>query len=882
MPKVHRFSVRPEIPPRLSGLHELALNLRWSWNPRAYRVFQELDADMLERCGGNPFRLLQRTSRERLDNAASDRSYVKRLDDAVGDLQDYLTEPGWFRKQHPEHADLQIAYFCMEYGLSACLPLYAGGLGVLAGDHLKAASGLDLPLAAVGLLYGRGYFTQRLDEKGWQFEEYVSHDFSTLPIRPVSTGETWVRTGSGGRGGESDDSAAAKAGGPACEPGADQLKISVDMAGHKVWARVWEAQVGRVSLYLLDSDMAENDDFARRITGTLYGGGREERLAQELLLGVGGMRALRALGVRPDVCHLNEGHSVFSTLERIREIMQEQGLTYHEARQATGGGTLFTTHTPVSAGFDVFEEELIESYMGPYLKEVGLDTARFMDMGRVHRNMPDEDFNVAVLALRQAPRRNAVSRLHRRTTARMMEPGWADFPTIEVPIESVTNGVHTLSWAAPEMAHLYDRYLGRGWRKDVSDPDVWKHVDRIPDEELWKVRGVLRGRLVAFARSHARARAEGLRAAAALRSVSGTPLKPDTLTIGFARRFATYKRATLFLSDIARLKAILLDEERPVQMIIAGKAHPNDGAGKDFIREVLETVRDEGLGEHVVFIEDHDLRKAALMVQGADVWLNTPRRPFEASGTSGMKVAMNGGLNFSVLDGWWVEGYRPGLGWAIGDGQEFVHADYQDAVDSESLYSTLENEVVPRFYDRDDDGLPKEWVAMMKRSIEVLAPTFSGERMVKQYAERFYVPAGNRYRMLSAEGFARAKEVNAWKFSTREAWENVKVTWVDEKCAPEVAAGEEVEVAAKVKLGTLKPSEVVVEAYCGLVRPKGGISTGKGVPLEWEAVADGEHLFRGKVPTRASGEHGYAVRVLPRNEEVLIPNELPLIVWEEG
>ena len=522
-------------------------------------------------------------------------------------------------------------------------------------------------------------------------------------------------------------------------------------------------------------------------------------------MGIGGMRALRALEVSPDLVHLNEGHSVFATLERMREIMHGHGLSFHEARQATGGGTLFTTHTPVPAGFDVFTEELIENYLGPYLGELGLDTKHFMDMGRVHRNMPEEEFNVAVLALRQSPRRNAVSRLHRRTTADMMEPGWTDFPRAEIPIESVTNGVHTLSWLAPEMAQLYDRYLGTGWRKTVSESDTWQKVDQIPDEELWRAHVILRERLVMYAREQARVRAHGVRVASAPRSVSGVPLRGDALTIGFARRFATYKRANLFLRDLPRLKSILLDEQRPVQLIIAGKAHPADGAGKDFMREILDTVQTEGLGDHVVFVEDYDLRKAAFLVQGVDVWLNNPRRPYEASGTSGMKVLVNGGLNCSILDGWWAEAYRPGVGWAIGSGQEFAHSEYQDEVDSDALYSLLERDIVPCFYERDEAGLPGRWVAMMRRSIQTLAPAFSGDRMVKQYAEQFYLPAAARYRMLSHDDFAMAKRVNAWKFYMRDAWEGVRVTCVECRDSVEVAAGEAIEVMAKVQLGCLDP-----------------------------------------------------------------------------
>ncbi len=647
--------------------------------------------------------------------------------------------------------------------------------------------------------------------------------------------------------------------------------------------------MGRISLYLLDTALPENDSAAQRITNELYGGGPEERLAQELVLGIGGARALRALGAEPQVCHLNEGHAVFTSLERMRHLMETEGLTFLEARQATNAGTLFTTHTPVSAGFDLFPESLIGHALGPTLGELGLTVEQFMPMGRVHRDDQHEDFNVAIFALRQSPRRNAVSRLHRRVTARMMQPGWLDFPLSEMPVQSVTNGVHTKTWVAADMEHLFDHYLGPLWREDTSNREVWQRVDQIPDLELWRAHTRQRERLVAYAREEAEALSPERRLAVGMvASEASLPLRPDALTIGFARRFATYKRATLLFRDICRLRAILQNEARPVQLLLSGKAHPRDGAGKEFIREMLDVVKHEGLTNSVVFLEDYDLSKAAMLVQGIDVWLNTPRRPYEASGTSGMKVVPNGGLNVSVLDGWWAEAYRPGVGWAIGTGQELGHPAYQDQVDAESLYSLLENEIVPLFYSRDADGLPRGWIAMMKQSIKVLAPTFSGDRMVKQYVERFYLPAADHYGRLSADGFAEAKELAAWKARVREAWPGVKIVAVEDDGGPqsghsgrEVAVGEEIRVAARVDLAGLDPGEVTVEAFHSSLHPDGTLGTGRGVALDLAGHEDGHYLYRGAVPAKTSGLRGYAVRVLPRHEDVLVPHELPLITWEE-
>jgi starch phosphorylase len=503
-----------------------------------------------------------------------------------------------------------------------------------------------------------------------------------------------------------------------------------------------------------------------------------------------------------------------------------------------------------------------------------------MNMGRINSDSCDEAFNVAILALRQSPRRNAVSRLHRRVTARMMQPGWTDFPRADIPIDSVTNGVHTKSWVAAEMQWLYDHYLGPRWRDDASNREAWQRVERIPDLELWRTHTRLRERLVAFAREVNEIQIQQKLGKAAIRPLSGQPLTSEALTIGFARRFATYKRATLLLRDPARLKAIFTDSARPVQLIVAGKAHPRDAAGKEFIRSLIEFVRTEGLSERVVFLEDYDLLKARVLVQGVDVWLNNPRRPYEACGTSGMKVVTNGGLNLSILDGWWAEGYRPGVGWAIGDGQEFAHTDYQDEVDAESLYSLLEHEVVPLFYDRDADGIPRGWIAMMKESIRVLTSAFSGDRMIKEYTDRFYVPAADHYERLAARGFAKARELSAWKQKVSKAWCDVRVTWVQDQGTINLPVGADLQVETRVHLGSLHPSEVVVQAYYSRLRSDGALSNGHSIDLKWSGSRDGDHVYKGTISSKISGIHGYSIRILPRHEDVLVPHELPLITWE--
>jgi starch phosphorylase len=659
----------------------------------------------------------------------------------------------------------------------------------------------------------------------------------------------------------------------------------VDFPGRAVYAQVWRAQVGRTPLYLLDTNVALNQAGDQNITDQLYGGDVEMRLQQEMILGIGGLRALTALGIRPTVCHMNEGHSAFMALERIRMVMEERGVEFAVAQEVTAAGNLFTTHTPVPAGFDVFHPDLLERYFGGYVAQLGIPFERFVGLGRVHPQDNAEQFNMAVLALRCAHQCNGVSKLHARVTRRMVQMSFTGFPEDEVPVEAVTNGIHARSFTSREMTQLLDHYLGGRWSQDVSDPEVWSKVEDIPDEELWRAREIRREQLVGFVRARLKAQCEQRNMSDPEIRQTREALHPNILTIGFARRFATYKRATLLLTDPDRLLRLLTDPQRPVQILIAGKAHPRDDGGKELIRQIAQFARRPEARTRMVFLEDYDLDLARQLVQGVDVWLNTPRRLMEASGTSGMKVLANGGLNVSIPDGWWDEAYDrdKSLGWSIGRGEEYSDTETQDRAEAQLLYDILEKEVVPLFYDRGTDGIPHGWIRRIKNSMRGLCPFFNTGRMVAEYAERFYFPATNRYLALQADELARAKALVAWKNRVREQWGQVRVLKVEAQPPEEgtnIRVGAHLKVTALVSLGELTPDDVTVQAYHGLLDVTHQLTKGEALPLSWTSAQDGQHRYEGRIPCTQSGLQGFSVRILPTHPDARLPLELPLIAWE--
>lgn len=702
-----------DLPYRIKRLGDIAHNLWWVGNPEVARLFKEVDALKWRLSNHNPIVMLRKVSKAKFEDLIKDRYFLNRYDQIVRDFDAYMTRKDtWFNLQYPNNTDDKIGYFSFEYGLHESLMVYAGGLGILSGDHLKEASDLGLPLVAVGFVYTYGYFSQRITEDGWQEAHNVEINFEDLPIVALY------------------------------DENREPIKISIELPGRTVWARLYEIQVGRVPLILLHTNLPENNPQDRQLTDKLYISDPELRISQEMLLGIGGLRALQRLGHNPQIFHMNEGHSAFLTLERMRQLMNGSGHTLEEAKEIVKRSSIFTTHTPVPAGNDEFPTWLIDKYFANYWGKLGLNRDQFMDLAKIRTDWSDEVFSMPVLALKLSDYRNGVSKLHGEVSRKMWNYLWPNTAAEEVPISSITNGVHTGTWIARRMADLYIKYLGADWKDHLDDPEMWEKVDTIPDNELWQVRIHLKRKLVSYMVARARDEWGHDRVHPVQTVASGVLLDPLALTIGFARRFATYKRANLLFRDYERLMKIVTNEEQPVQIIFAGKAHPADEPGKRLIQEVYRHVKNSRNGGRMVFLDDYDMDMARHLTQGVDIWLNTPRRPREASGTSGMKAGMNGTLNFSVLDGWWAEGYNGKNGWAIGDDTHYDNQDLQDEADALSLYETLENEIVPLYYTkRSADGLPGDWIERIKECIRTVSPEFSMTRMVKEYTTELYHPA---------------------------------------------------------------------------------------------------------------------------------------------
>ncbi len=851
---VQRFVVTPSLPAKLQPLLQIAHNLWWTWNPEAIQLLRRVDADLWEKHSHNPVAILGNLSTERVDELMRDTAFLANLERVRDEMTRYVEFGTWYDQEHGELKTKLVGYFSLEFGLHECLPLYSGGLGVLAGDHLKSASDLGVPLVGVGLAYQHGYFRQYLNHDGWQQEEYRENDFYNLPMS------------------EELDAAG------------QPVLVEVEYPGRRVTAKIWRVQVGRNPLLLLDTNLPANRPEDREITSRLYGGDQDMRIRQEILLAIGGLHALWKLGYDPTVCHLNEGHSAFLALERVRHLMRAEKLPYRTAFEVVRASNVFTTHTPVAAGNDSFPPEMVAHYLAPLAHDLGLEMDQLLAIGRQDPANRTEPFCMTVLALRMAQYSNGVSELHGQVSRAMWRRIWPEVPEEEIPITHITNGIHVQSWNCQEIARLYERYLGPRWYEEPTNQMIWERVARIPDSELWRSHERMRERLVGFVRSRLRAQLQRRGVNRAQIMTAEEVLDPEALTIGFGRRFATYKRANLILRDPRRLARILNNPERPVQIIFAGKAHPNDHPGKELIRQIIHLSQEEEFRRRIVFIENYDIEVARYMVQGVDVWLNNPRRPLEASGTSGMKVPVNGGINLSILDGWWCEGHRGDNGWAIGAGEEYEDHAYQDEVESLALYDLLEAEIVPIFYERGNDGVPREWVRVMKNSMRTVNANFNTNRMVEEYVKRFYVPCVHTAGRLAVDHYSGAAAMADWRATLGARWPQVRVVSVRSEAEQSRPMGSRLPVRAQVHLGEIPPADVLVEIYHGPLDPTGAIVRGETTTMLPEGPpVDGVVTYAGDIPCRRSGLRGFTIRIVPHREGLALGRfETGLVRWWDG
>jgi starch phosphorylase len=843
---ISTYTVKPKLPASLKPLEEIARNLWLAWNFDAIQLFIRLDYDIWMKSLQSPVKMLGMVSQARLAEVAKDDSYIAALNEVHARFQRYRKLSTWYKGTHKD----VVAYFSMEYGMDVSLPIYSGGLGMLSGDHMKTSSDLGLPLVGIGLLYKQGYFIQNINGDGFQQEIYPVNDWYNMPVE--------LKKGKDG------------------EP----VMISVDLAGRETFAQVWEVKVGRSSLYLLDTNIEKNKDAdLRGITAALYGGDKETRIRQEILLGIGGIRALRALGINPAATHMNEGHAAFLALERARELMIEKGFTFAQAHEAIWPTNIFTTHTPVPAGNERFDLVLLEKYMQNWTNILNISWNDFLALGRENPANKDETFCMTVLALKFAAYANGVSALHGVVSRDMWKNLWPRLPLDEIPIGHVTNGVHPRTWISSNMCDLLDRYFGPRFEDAPTELPIWERMDRISDEELWRTHERRRERLVVFARNRLKETLKRNGASERRVQYAEDALSPYILTLAFARRFATYKRGNLLLRDPERLLKLLKDNDRPIQLIFAGKAHPADMPGKGLIREIVHFAEKHDVANRIVFLENYDMTMSRYLTSGADVWLNTPRRPLEASGTSGMKASMNGVLNCSVLDGWWDEAYNAGVGWAIGHGEEYSDEHLQDDVESAALYDLLEREIIPLFYQRGRDGLPREWIKMMKNCMREIGQSMSSHRMLMDYSNQFYYPALRNYRRMTKDDYADTRAIAAYFGKLEKAWGKLRIISIDASSKPVMQRGDFLTITARIDLGDLNPDEVQVELYYGERAHNNFIVNARRAEMK-SGEREGEaYRFQVRVECADTGLQGHTIRILPKHDALVHPYRSGFIKW---
>jgi len=852
--RIKQFLVLPNLPERIKHLQDLAHNLWYSWNPELVRLFRELDEELWESTNQNPVEMLSRLPQEVLKEAAENGEFLERLDQIYEKLQQYKNRHSWFHYKYGQHDNDVVAYFSLEYGLDTGLPVYSGGLGVLSGDTLKAASDLGIPMVAVGLLYRYGYFRQVLSSEGWQQERYEENDWYHMPVQRVK------------------------------DKNEKPLQIMVELDRQSVHLQVWQVMVGRVPLYLLDANIPDNPPKIKDITSVLYGGDKEMRIRQETVLGIGGVRALKALNIDPAIYHMNEGHSWFLTLERMRDLISNHNLKFKEALPYIWSTSVFTTHTPVAAGNERFDPILVQRYLGEMVSSMGINWEDFLKLGRVFPDDKSEPFTMTAAALKTSAFSNGVSQLHGEIARKMWHVIWPELPFEEVPIKSITNGIHLGSWISSELNDLYASYFGSRYNDRPGAPEVWKKVQGIPDAELWRVHCRKREHLVNFARK--RFVGQLTRRGASQLEIQRAEkiLDPRILTIGFARRFSSYKRGNLIFADPERLNKLINNDRRPVQLIIAGKAHPLDNPGKEIIKQIIGYAGEERFRDRIIFLEDYDINVAGVLVQGCDAWLNNPRRPQEASGTSGMKAAINGGLHLSILDGWWAEGYKGQNGFKIGNGEEIENVELQDKYDAEMLYNTLEREVIPLFYALNEIGLPADWLARMKNSIQTAGEFFSSQFMLMNYTDQFYVSAMSAFQRMSAENFEPTRRIAQWLEKMSRNWEKISINSVNFPVSDsELLVGQKLPITIEVYLGDISPNEVRIELVTGWLDAQEQLTNFKPFVFTQQPTAsaspNGTYSFSGEVTLTESGRFGISARVIPRNDDLPHTIRPKLISW---
>ncbi len=847
-----KIKVIPVLPSELSGLEDMAYNLWWSWNYEAIDLYREIDLPLWEKLGKNPVRFIQEVSLKKLDEKLRDRNYMQQYKKVYGNFQSYIApRDTWFNKTYPDMKNNTIAYFSAEFGLNEVLSVYSGGLGVLSGDYCKSASDLGLPFVAIGLFYKQGYFRQHINHEGWQETIFTDLNTSHLPLKPVN------------------------------EPNGNRLEISIDLPGRVVYAKIWQVNIGRLNLYLMDTDTVSNNDQDRWLTARLYGGDQETRIQQEILLGIGGLKTLDALGIKPSIFHMNEGHSAFLGLELLRKLIQENGLSLREAKDVAASRLIFTTHTPVPAGNDVFPIHMIDRYFNNYWSCIGISRHEFLDLGL--KISDNQNFNMTVLAMGLAGLRNGVSKLHGIVTRSMYKNLWPGIPEDEIPITHITNGIHTLTWLSPNIKLLYDRYLENNWENNITVPDTWKRVDDIPNEKLWDTHCFLKKKMIEFVRLKLKEQKRNNEEPVNKIREIDSMLDPYALTLGFARRFATYKRAKLIFNNIERIKQILNNKDMPVQIIFAGKAHPADEPAREVIKNINDIASQKDFKGKVVLVENYNMTLARNLVQGVDIWLNNPRRPLEASGTSGQKACINGVINFSIRDGWWCEGYNGKNGWTIGDNNYYENEQMQDIADSETIYELLENEIIPAFYKRDKNGIPEKWTAVMKESIKSLASIFNTHRMVMEYTSKMYAPSIKRYETISHDGFKKAKLLASWKEQIEKNWPQLAIRPlinINRSKELSIVSRKPLTVKTNLYLGSISPSSVKVQLYYGAITNNNIIEDAQvlNMTLEQEE-SPGTYTYSVNVIFPEGGEYGYTFRVIPYNAELLNGFDMGLICW---